>query len=160
MNTRPKGQRRQRSFVFEVTQRCNHDCPHCYNVWKNASPYPCGELGTSDTLVMLGRMLEDTGVDLVTLTGGESLLRQDIHEIIDYLLDRSVTVNLISNGSLLNSAMIQRLLPDKISVFELPLLSCHRAIHDRLSGVEGAFDRKTPPYRTSFAATVDRRIVP
>ena len=36
-----------------------------------------------------------------------------------------------------------RLLPDKISLFELPLLSAERAIHDRLSAREGAFDAVT-----------------
>ena len=143
MNSRPPIARRQRSFVFEATQRCNHDCPHCYNVWKNSVPYPRGELGTSDTLAMLGQMLDDTGAELVTLSGGEPLLRRDIHEIIDFVLYRSAAINLVTNGSLLDSAMVQRLSPRKISVFELPLLSCEREIHDRLSGVEGAFDRMT-----------------
>lgn len=143
MSERMPDVRRHSSFVFEVTQCCNHDCPHCYNVWKNPVAYPGGELGTAETLAMLGKMLSDTGARLVSLTGGEPLLRRDIHQIIDFLVERAVTINLITNGSLLNAAMIERLCPDKISIFELPLLSCERAIHDRLSGVLGAFDRMT-----------------
>lgn len=135
--------RRQESFVFEATQRCNHDCLHCYNVWKNPVSYPMGELGTNDTLAIVGKMLDETGAGLVSLSGGEPLLRSDIHEIVAFLVGRGVTINLITNGSLLDDATIERLLPDSVSLFELPLLSSERAIHDRMSGVDGAFDRAT-----------------
>jgi len=143
MSERPTADRQQASFVFEVTERCNHDCPHCYNAWKNPVKYPSGELGTTETLGMLGKMLDDTGARLVSLSGGEPLLRPDIYEIVDFLVGRRVAVNLITNGSLLDEAAIERLCPNKISLFELPLLSCERGIHDRMSGVEGAFDRVT-----------------
>jgi radical SAM protein with 4Fe4S-binding SPASM domain len=130
---------RQRSFVFEVTSECNHDCLHCYNAWKNGD-YTPGQLGTEQTLSMLGRMLQETGASLVTLTGGEPMLRPDIYQIADFLHDRGKTINLISNGSLLTAAAVSRL-RDMISIFELPLLSSQREIHDRLSGQDGAFDR-------------------
>lgn len=135
--------RRQHSFVFEVTQSCNHDCLHCYNAWKNAAPYPMGELGTADTLVMLGKMLDETGAALVSLTGGEPMLRRDIYEIVSFIRARKVEVNLITNGSLLDAEAIRRMLREQVSVFELPLLSSDREIHDRMSGSPGAFDRAT-----------------
>jgi len=56
------------SLVFEVTQRCNHACLHCYNAWKNAAPYPATEeLSTADTLAMLGKVLDETGARLISL---------------------------------------------------------------------------------------------
>jgi radical SAM protein with 4Fe4S-binding SPASM domain len=135
---------RQEHFVFEVTQRCNHDCLHCYNAWKNPAPYPMGELGTTETLNMLGRMIDQTGAELVSLSGGEPLLRDDLEAIVDFLHWRERRINLICNGSLMNDAAVARLAAsDRISIFELPLLSVERDIHDRLSGVQGAFDRTT-----------------
>jgi len=134
--------RRQDSFVFEVTQRCNHECLHCYNAWLNPCGYPRGELGTLETLEMLERMLDQTGAGLVSLSGGEPLLRKDLFTIVDFLHDRRRVVNLITNGSLLDEAAIARL-EDKISIYELPLLSAERDIHDRLSGRRGAFDDAT-----------------
>jgi MoaA/NifB/PqqE/SkfB family radical SAM enzyme len=134
---------RHSHFVFEVTQRCNHDCPHCYNAWKNPVGYPAGELGTAETLRILAKMLDETGATLVSLTGGEPLLRPDLDDIVAFLDSRGVTINLITNGSLLTDAAIARLTPDTISVFELPLLSSERDIHDRMSGSSGAFDRVT-----------------
>ena len=142
----------QESFVFEVTQRCNHDCLHCYNAWKNRRPYPTGELATGETLAMVGKMLNETGARHVSLSGGEPLLRADVYEIVDYLRDRGAVVNLITNGSLLDDAAVARLAPGKISVFELPLLSAEREIHDRMSGVRGAFDRVTMAIATLKAA--------
>ena len=124
----------QRSFVFEVTQQCNHDCPHCYNAWKNHVPYPPAEpLDTPATLAMLGKMLDETGASLVSLSGGEPTLRDDLAEIVGYLGARGITVNLITNGSRLDAARVAKL-AGKISVFELPLLSVDRRVHDRKIG--------------------------
>lgn len=134
---------RQQSFVFEITQRCNHACPHCYNAWKNGSPYPAGELDTAGTIDICQRMIDQTGASLVTLTGGEPMLRPDVFEIVEFLVERKRVINLICNGSLLDDAAIARLSPNKISIFELPLLSVDRDIHDRMSGRAGAFDRVT-----------------
>jgi radical SAM protein with 4Fe4S-binding SPASM domain len=102
-----------------------------------------GTLDTAETLAMLGKMLDETGAHLVTLSGGEPLLRRDLDDIIAFLAERGVSVNLISNGSLLDDAAVARLSGGWVSIFELPLLSSDRAIHDRLSGSPGAFDRVT-----------------
>jgi len=137
------GRRRLQSFVFEVTGACNYDCPHCYNVWKGPAGYPPGELPTADTLAMLDTMLAQTGASLVTLSGGEPLLRRDVFEIVEYLARRGVDVNFLTNGSLLDERAVERLSAGKVSVFELPLLSVQRDIHDRMSGAAGAFDAVT-----------------
>ena len=135
--------REQFSFVFEVTQRCNHDCLHCYNAWKNAAPYPMGELDTAGTLDILGRMLDQTRAKLVTLSGGEPLLRKDLFEIAEFLFLRRASVNLITNGSLVTEEVVKRLAGGRVGIWELPLLSVERAIHDRMSGSQGAFDKVT-----------------
>lgn len=135
--------RRQDSFVFEVTSRCNFDCLHCYNIWKNPGCSPVGQLPAAETLDMLSKILDETDASLVSLSGGEPMLRADICEIVDFLVGRGVTINLISNGSLLDESAVGRLSPGKIGIFELPLLSVEREIHDRMSGFAGAFDLST-----------------
>jgi len=134
----------QNSFVFELTTRCNHDCLHCYNAWKNPVDYPRGvELSTGETLEMYAKLLDQTGASLVSLTGGEPLLRPDFFEIVDFLSERGLAVNLITNGTLLSDETIARLSGGKMSIFELPLLSVEREIHDRMSGAPAAFDKVT-----------------
>jgi radical SAM protein with 4Fe4S-binding SPASM domain len=133
------------TLIVEITQRCNHACLHCYNVWASGSAtqpadYPRGELGTADTLALLAKALDETSCRHVTLTGGEPLLRTDLPEILDFLRQRAVTTTVISNGRLLTEPMAIDLLERGVAMFELPLLSHRRKVHDHLSGAPGAFD--------------------
>ncbi len=133
------------TLIFEVTQRCNHACLHCYNVWhaeSNGHPcrYPRGESDTPRTLALLSKALDETHCQHVTLTGGEPLLRCDLAEILDFLRARNVRVTLISNGRLLTEETVVDLLERGVTMFELPLLSHRRERHDFLSGAPGAFD--------------------
>jgi len=133
------------TLIFEVTQRCNHACLHCYNVWcpdaqGRPSDYPQGELDTAETLALLNKALDETRCAHVTLTGGEPLLREDLGQILDLLYRRDVRVTVISNGHLLDEPVVVDLLDRGVGLFELPLLSHRREVHDRLSGCAGAFD--------------------
>ncbi|MBN1955869.1 MAG: radical SAM protein [Anaerolineae bacterium] len=134
--TRPRLQ----TLIFEVTQRCNHACWHCYNVWHPAGDYPEGELPTVDTLALLNKALDEADCRHVTLTGGEPLLRADLPQILDLLHERGVATTIISNGRLLEEATVVDLLARGVGLFELPLLSSKREVHDYLSGAPGAFD--------------------
>ncbi len=138
---------RVQSLIFEITQRCNHACLHCYNVWNGEDgagrtypAYPRGELNTDRTLALLGKALEETVCSHVTLTGGEPLLRPDLAAILDFLRERNVGTTIISNGRLLNEGAAVNCLDRGVGLFELPLLSHQREIHDRLSGAPGAWD--------------------
>ena len=56
---------RLNTLIFEVTQRCNHSCLHCYNVWQPddevwPSDYPRGQLDTDRTLALLNKALDET----------------------------------------------------------------------------------------------------
>jgi radical SAM protein with 4Fe4S-binding SPASM domain len=133
------------TLIFEVTQRCNHACLHCYNVWLpdahgRPSDYPQGELSTTQTLALLNKALDETRCHHVTLTGGEPLLREDLPQILDLLRERDVRTTVISNGRLLTEPAVVDLLDRGVGLFELPLLSRRRKVHDHLSGSPGAFD--------------------
>ena len=131
---------RLQSLIFEVTQRCNHACLHCYNVWQGGGAYPRGELDTTHTLELLAKALDETNCHHITLTGGEPLLRPDLPDILEFLQRRGVQVTVISNGRLLDQATTSNLVQHGVGLFELPLLSHTRRVHDELSGVPGAWD--------------------
>jgi radical SAM protein with 4Fe4S-binding SPASM domain len=128
------------SLIFEVTQRCNQACLYCYNVWKGAAGYPRGELDTARTLDLLAKALDETDCGHVTLTGGEPLLRCDLLHILEFLQHRRVQTTLISNGRLLDETKVANLIQYGVGVFELPLLSHTRQIHNELSGASGAWE--------------------
>jgi radical SAM protein with 4Fe4S-binding SPASM domain len=136
---------RLQTLIFELTQRCNHACLHCYNVWQPDTPdwpcdYPRGELDTDQTLTLIDKALDETRCEHVTLTGGEPLLREDLPQILDRLRARGVRVTLISNGRLLTEPVVIDLLDRGVGLFELPLLSRRREMHDQLCDSPGAFD--------------------
>jgi radical SAM protein with 4Fe4S-binding SPASM domain len=132
---------RLQSLIVELTQRCNHACLHCYNVWQGAQvkPYPIGELSTKDTLDLLAKALDETRCSHITLTGGEPLLREDLFQILAFLSQKHVRVTVISNGRLLDESKVRALLQGGVSLFELPLLSHQMDVHDELSGSRGAW---------------------
>jgi len=131
---------RLQSLIFEVTQACNHTCLHCYNVWQGGGLYPLGQLDTPRTLNLLAKALDETTCSHVTLTGGEPLLRSDLPRILEFLQQRRVRVTVISNGRLLTEPAVASLLERGVGLFELPLLSHQRQVHDELSGAPGAWD--------------------
>jgi radical SAM protein with 4Fe4S-binding SPASM domain len=130
------------TLIFEVTQACDHACLHCYNYWNH--PTTSRKLRASgklrDLRPLLAHVLDQVDCDLVTLTGGEPLLRPDLPKIVSFLAERDVRVNLISNGHRLTEAVAADLIRRGVTLFELPLLSFRRETHDTLSGSEGAFD--------------------
>jgi radical SAM protein with 4Fe4S-binding SPASM domain len=127
------------SLIFEITQRCNHACLYCYNVWDDGD-YPRGELDPARTLLLLGKALDETVCRHVTLTGGEPLLRSDLPAVLDYLTQRGVASTLVTNGRQLDEPTAMDLLARGTGLFELPLLSHQRELHDQLCGTPGAYD--------------------
>ncbi|MCD6498588.1 MAG: radical SAM protein [Deltaproteobacteria bacterium] len=141
LGNRPR--RRHSHVVFEATTTCNHVCPHCYNAWEADETYPRGLLDTKRTCELLGKIIDETRLDLLSFSGGEPMLRKDFFELVDFVAGRGVAINLITNGSLLDRAAIDRIGPATVSLYELPLLGPNADIHDRMSGKQGAFDRVT-----------------
>jgi len=132
-----------RGFVVELTARCDHACSHCYNAWKNPDRPTPAALDTEDTLGVLDRLVEQSGCELITLTGGEPMLRDDLPTIVAHLHRQGVKLNLISHGGHIDDGAIATLGHDTISTWELPLLAGRHELHDDLSGRRGAFDGVT-----------------
>lgn len=63
---------------LKLTDRCKFRCPFC-NVWKDPAP----EMTTEEVKRALDN-LADCALFLVSLEGGEPLLREDIGEILEY----------------------------------------------------------------------------
>jgi len=131
---RPKG------IIFEVTPRCNLDCLFCYNVWKSNADYPAGELDTSAAIRVLQKAVTQSSCDLVTLSGGEPFMRGDIPEICAFVNQLGPSVNIITNGTLLDREIIKECLGAGVKIFEFPLLSADREIHNALAR-RNAFDK-------------------
>ena len=124
------------SVQFELTYRCNNRCIFCYNGETNRKLRPV------DT-AQAKRILEDlasSGVLSVNFNGGEPLTRSDFFELASYAKSLGLDIHLNSNVTLVRNQETA----EKIAVFFpaicTSLLSADPALHDHLSGREGAFD--------------------
>lgn len=131
-----------RTIIFEAILECNLNCKYCYNVTKNSTPYPKSILNTEQTKIMLDKIIKESGCYNVTFTGGEPFLRKDLFELIKFAKERVLSVNMISNGTLLNEENIIKSIEAGIDIYELPLLSSDRLIHNALTR-ENSFDKTT-----------------
>lgn len=91
-----EGKKAGRLAMFLRLKGCNLNCSYCDTSWANEKKAPC-ELLTSKQIT--DRILE-AGVSLVTLTGGEPLLDENIGELIgSILMLPQVELEVETNGS-------------------------------------------------------------
>lgn len=90
---------------WEITKSCNLRCRHCYLDAGRELPH---ELTTKEALTLIAE-LDELGVSDVTISGGEPLLRKDLWEILSEMERRDIPFTVYTNGTILNSARIQRL---------------------------------------------------
>ncbi len=130
----PPARTGQRSVIYEVTTRCNLRCRYCYNVW-NEQDYPRDELDTDGALRLIERIHAQTGCQLLTLTGGEPLLRPDLERLVRHARSLGMACNLITNGTLMTEASARTLVEAGIGLFETPLLGSDGGV---VSGLHGS----------------------
>ncbi len=131
------------SLIYEVTARCNLKCQHCYNVWKDPGGYAEDELATEQALALIDTAIAQSRCEQFTFTGGEPLLRPDLEQLVARAKEQCASVVLITNGTLLTEERVATLIQAGVSLFELPLNSADRQIHDAMAGTPDCFDKVT-----------------
>jgi radical SAM protein with 4Fe4S-binding SPASM domain len=123
---------------WNLTQRCNLFCAHCYISAAPGAP-TAGELDTDECRrVMAGIARVNPGTFLI-LTGGEPLLRRDIFQLAAAGRDHGFTVVLGTNGVLLREKQARQLRAHGVQGASLSLDSTDPARHDRFRHLPGAW---------------------
>ncbi len=137
--------RRLYSVTLAVTNRCPFDCWHCYNAGRNQADLP------TKTIQRLATQLQDAGVVMVTLTGGEPMVRNDLEEIADAFDDRTCLI-LGTTGAGLSEERARQLRKAGLFGVGISLDSTDPREHDRLRGKAGAFQTALDALKISAAA--------
>lgn len=127
-----------REVNIEVTHRCNLKCKMC-GVWKKAPEHRSEELRPDEFLNVFSQ-LRSIGVRLITLAGGEPFIRRDLFDIISAAKSQHLTCNIFTNGTLIDSSSIEKILEyavDKIIVS----LDGMPAVHDTIRRSENSFNK-------------------
>ena len=91
-----EGKRAGELAVFIRFRGCNLKCTYCDTVWANTGDCTAEMLSTEDIV----SYVDETGVNNVTLTGGEPVLQEDIDVLVESLMKSGHNVEIETNGSI------------------------------------------------------------
>jgi MoaA/NifB/PqqE/SkfB family radical SAM enzyme/SAM-dependent methyltransferase len=121
------------SVTLAVTNRCRFRCWHCYNAGRSQEDLPL------DVFRTLAAELQDRGAVVVTLTGGEPLLRKDLDRICRCFDDRSCLV-VGTTGEGLTVQRARKLRECGVFAVGISLDSADPAEHNEKRGRKDAFE--------------------
>jgi len=135
------GGRYPMSATFELTNRCNNNCVHCFiNEPANDQAAKEHELKTSEIKGIIDQMV-DAGVLFLTLTGGEPLLRPDFTEIYTYARRKGMLVGLFTNGTLITEKIADMLNDIRPLMVEITLYGATEKTYEAVTRLPGSYQR-------------------
>jgi MoaA/NifB/PqqE/SkfB family radical SAM enzyme len=123
---------------LQVTFRCNFRCQIC-DFWKTAH-CASNELSLDD-IRTIGRKLRKLGTLIISLAGGEPLMRPDLPQIIRILNDEGHFPILITNGWFVDEALAREILQAGLQEISVSVDYASAERHDAQRGQPGAWDR-------------------
>jgi cyclic pyranopterin phosphate synthase len=96
--------RPMRDLRISVTDRCNFRCVYCMprEVFDAGHEFlPHTAILSFEEIARLARVFVELGVKKIRLTGGEPLVRKQLHRLVAMLAELPVEITLTTNGSLL-----------------------------------------------------------
>lgn len=122
-------------IFLELTHQCNLHCQHCYT--SSCRDVSADTQLSTEELKRLIDQAHSLGVWHFDLTGGEPFLRPDIYELLEYLDEKGMIVNIFTNLTLLNREKIQQLKHAPITQWNVSFDAYTSEVHDRFRGVPG-----------------------
>jgi MoaA/NifB/PqqE/SkfB family radical SAM enzyme len=136
---------------LDVTYRCDCRCQMCQR-WKDRRG---GELSFHD-YENLGQVFHQMGTHLVSIAGGEPLLREDIFSIIRCFADYGMSVNVCTNGLLLKEHA-EALCYSGASFVTVSLDGATAYTHDKVRGAPGSYEKIEKGIQRLMAYSRDNR---
>ncbi len=118
-----------------LTFKCQNNCVHCYA----GGPHKTPELTTEQWREVIGR-LHHVGVFILTFTGGEPTLREDLPELLLYAQNKGIVTGLITNGrKLKDKNYVETLEKTGLDFIQVTLESHKHKIHDLMTATKGSW---------------------
>ena len=123
-------------IYWDITYKCPLKCAHCY-----AKPqrHLDKELTTSEVKKVID-YLSNNDIKLITLTGGEPLVREDLIDILKYANEQNLHVSLITTG--IFPEKIRKIIShDLVKRIQFSLDSSNPTIYNKMRGIDDLYDR-------------------
>jgi AdoMet-dependent heme synthase len=127
------------TIAWEVTRACAYACVHC-RADAMHTPDP-NELNTEEALRLIDR-LADFGSPILIFTGGDPMMRKDLHELISYAAQKGLRCSLTPTATALpTTARLEKVRDAGIRRIALSLDAPRPEIHDEFRQVKGSWQR-------------------
>lgn len=118
-----------------LTFRCQNNCIHCYT----GGPHKTPELTTEEWKRVIDK-LHSLGIFILTFTGGEPTLREDLPELLSYAQKKGIVTGLITNGRKLNGKKyVRKLVSTGLDFAQITIESHDPSIHDDITHIRGSW---------------------
>ena len=130
-----------RGVYWNLTDRCNLRCKHCYlyDTLVPPSEPPPHELGTRECLNIVDQF-DEANVFLVTVLGGEPFCRPDIMDILRYMGEKKFWTRVTTNGTLIDETIAHDLVDTGVRGLFVSLEGPRAEINDAIRGT-GSFEK-------------------
>lgn len=133
------------SVMFELTYRCSEKCIHCYNIGATRNEGEVSHRGDLEELKLTDykRIIDELyeqGLAKVCLSGGDPFSKSITWDIIDYLYEKNIAIDIFTNGlNIVNE--VERLANFFPRLIGVSIYSGNPATHDMITRVDGAWER-------------------
>lgn len=124
-----------RSIHIEIANVCNERCVHCYIPHEFKT-----KVIDTDLLFKILEQGRSMNIINVTLSGGEPLIHKDIIKILNKCRDLDLSVNILSNLTLLDDDIIFEINKNPLVSVQTSIYSMNPIIHDSITKVSGSFE--------------------
>jgi radical SAM protein len=144
-------------LIWELTQACDLECDHCR---ADAQPdrHP-GELSTAEGKRLLADAAEFGDGQLVVLSGGDPLKRDDVVEIVEYGTEQGLRMTMTPSGTnSLTPEIIEALSDAGLKRMALSIDGADAESHDAFRGEAGSFEQTRAAARAASEAGLPLQI--
>lgn len=133
------------SAMFELTYNCSAKCIHCYNIGatRNDEEVSHRNIGVALTLSDYKRIIDqlyEEGLVKVCLSGGDPFSNINVWEILDYLYQKGIAVDIYTNGiSIVEQT--KRLADYFPRLVGISLYSGDKSDHESITRIKGSFSK-------------------
>ena len=123
------------SMELELSRICNLRCVYCYA--SSGKPL-ANELTLAEIEDAVDQAVQLGARKIIVLGGGEPLLYPQLLEVLDFIINKNLVVDLFTNGTLITPAFAKKLYMRGVGVV-IKMNSRKAAIQDYLADREGTF---------------------
>jgi MoaA/NifB/PqqE/SkfB family radical SAM enzyme len=143
------------TVTFQVTDRCNYQCVHCYQEHKDHRAEDPAEAEL--TFAEIDRILDElaeAGVLFLTLMGGEFFMRRDADEILAAAHAKGFALKLLTTGHHVTDRRADFLATLRPLQVDMSLYSGHAGHHEAVTRQPGSWERSVAAARRLIARRI------